>query len=404
MSVASEYDETLSRRVRTGSYSYLEDWHSESFDLRWVTKALTFVSIAFFAVYIAAVASTAWLFPFANWDTIAYSAAVERSSGLSAAEVHSRAYATVRQEIDAGAYKVLTEDRPYRVRQATDPGAFSSMLPFYETKKLYIASAKVLSGYVSTYDALRALSAGSVIVLGLITALWMGSLKALPWIGAVAVALGMSEFGFVAANTVPDLFAAIFVLLAGWAIASSRHWLVPVAIVLAVLTRPDHVAFAGVLMVVAFAGRLPVIPYVTAFALAFAAYLFASTGADHPGWWVQFWFTNVEYVGSVESFAPDFSLATYAMALVQSVVRAITRETWVFVTCGLFLIAGWQMIGREAFRRTEIVLIVSLLLTWIAKYLIFPLHEVRFHIAYILVLAVVAACGMARVDRPDARL
>ena len=366
-----------------------------SFERRSLAVPVARLSAGLLALYVFAVAATAWFHPVANWDAIAYAAAVERKHGLSDEALHAAAYAVVREWVSPDDYRKLTLDRAYRVRQAADPRAFASMLPFYETKLGYVAAARALTPWLGTFDALRLVSVASVLAIGAVALAWLAGAGALPWAGAVALALGLSGFGTVAAITVPDLLAAALLLAMAWAFVRGRDAAAIALLVAAVLVRPDHVALAGVLMVAGLGARMPPLPLVAGFAAAFAAYLHASGVADHPGWWVQFHFTNVAYAPTLEGFSPDPSVAVYAEALLRSVVRALTRETWPFVALPLFAAAAW-MAWTARLSRRETVLAAALLVATAAKYVIFPLHEGRFHIATIAVLACLLAAAAPR--------
>ena len=85
-------------------------------------------------LYTATVCAVAVAFPDANWDMIAYVASILEQPGIDPASLHAQTYDMVRQKVSDGQYLVLTEDRPYRIRQADDPVAFLSMLGFYSPR------------------------------------------------------------------------------------------------------------------------------------------------------------------------------------------------------------------------------------------------------------------------------
>ena len=141
---------------------------------------------------------------------------------------------------------------------------------------------------------------------------------------------------------------------------------------------------------------------------ALVAYVPLTSMSGHPGWWVQFWFTNVDYVPTLEGFDPAFSLTVYLTAFVRVIVRSLVEEAWLAVVI-IATVAFWQIVraGITVSRR-ETTIVVATLLAIAAKMMVFPLHETRFHMAYIIVLGMVVIGALRDVaflpqrgDRPS---
>lgn len=359
-----------------------------------VTGALILV------LFTATVCAVALVFPTANWDMIAYVAGVLEGTGTPAAQLHAQTFEAVRQNTSPGEFLVLTADRPYRIAQFADADAFASMLGFYRVKLLYIEIAQILAPWFGPVGALRVISAMSVIAVGTIVLLWLTDQKCLAVAPLAVIALILTGFGDVARQATPDLFSGLFVLAGILLYVRGQDLAGGVALLLAILIRPDHLALVGVLMVVSIAIRPVSKGAIGAFLLGLLAYVAISRAADHPGWWIQFWFTNVEYVPTLEGFDPPFSLVAYAKAFVQTIVRSIVEEKWLAVLALLVFIAAVLLRRNFDFTRRESVALSAILVTIPAKFVILPLYPDRFYFAYLIAFGLILVTIYGRQSRP----
>lgn len=346
------------------------------------------------------VAAVALVFPTANWDMIAYVAGVLEGAGSSAAQSHAQAYDLVRQSTSPGEFLVLTADRPYRIAQYADADAFASMLGFYRVKLLYIEVAQALSPWFGPVGALRVISALSAVAVGAMTLLWLMDQKSLAVAPLAVIALILTGFGDVARQATPDLFSAVFVVAGMLLYVKGRDIAGGVALLVAILIRPDHLALVGVLMVASIAIRPVSKGAIGAFVLGLLAYVVISRGADHPGWWVQFWFTNIEYVPTLEGFDPAFSLVAYGKAFVQTLVRSLVEERWLAVLALMVFLTALLLRRNFDFTRRESVALSTILLTIPAKFVILPLYPDRFYFAYLIAYALLLVTIYGRQGRP----
>lgn len=349
-------------------------------------------------LFAAVVTATAVFFPITEWDVIAYVATVLERTISDPVLLHDQAYQLVREAVQPGRFLVLTADRPYRVAQFADPAAFHTMLGFYRVKWLYIETIALLSRFMTPVEAIHALAAASAAGVGLTVLAWLALARRLCWAPLAIAALVVAGFGALARLGTPDMFATLFFLVGVVGYLWKREAIVALALFAAFLVRPDHLAFVGVFMVVTLWMGQRSIGAIVAFAAAFAAYWPLTAATGHPSWWVQFWFTNVEYVPTLEGFDPDFSLLVYLKALAQVSVRAMVEDAWpgLAIAC----IAGWIVLEVRGTgpRPRERALIVALLLTMAAKFVILPMHDTRFNFAYVAALALALVTSL-----PDLR-
>lgn len=333
------------------------------------------------------VAAAAILFPLVQWDMIAYVATILEKTISDPQLLHEQVYKTVQGAVTHGEFIVLTEDRPYRAVQYSDPAAFYSMLGFYRVKWLYIEAISAMSQVLPPVSAIRAVSAISAAGIGLTMLAWLAAAGRLAWAPLAVAVLMVTGYGYVSRLATPDAFASLFFFIGVVAYLRRFEPLVALGLFCAFLARPDHLAFLGIFMVMTLYMRPISLGAIVAFVAAAVAYVPLTAGADHPGWWVQLWFTDIEYVPTIEGFHPPFSVLVYCEAVLRSIVRSLVEETWAGVMIAALF--GWLAMWRAgwAIGQREKVLLVTVLLAIAAKFVIVPLHETRFHFAYVVAFA-----------------
>jgi hypothetical protein len=333
--------------------------------------------------YCTIIAIIALGFPLANWDMIPYTALAQTMPGQDIAAVHQQAYEAVKGAVSPGDFIELTQDRGYRVAQFAKPDAFATMLPMYEVKWLYIEAVKALSGFTDAIKAERMVNAMAMVAIGIMLTLWLNAGRALVLAPLVIAGLAMCDIGTIARITSPDMFAGAFIIGGLFAFHKKQIVVAAAALALATLARPDHVVMATML-----AGMVLVTArdWKSALLLALpavAASSFAMNVDGYPGWWPHIYLTQIEYVPSLEGFAPEFSLANYVLAVVKAGARAIAEEGWP----AMLLLAGtaiiWMAMKHRFAERRELWLASTLLIAVIVKFFIFPANEARFYFAYL---------------------
>lgn len=353
-------------------------------------------------LYCTMIAIIALGFPLSNWDMIPYTALAQATPGQDMAAIHGAAYETVKQAVSPGDFLQLTEDRRYRIAQYASSDAFATMLPMYEVKWLYIEAVRAISGPMGVIQAERIISSVSMVAIGLMISFWLNANRALVFAPVVIAGLALCDIGTVARITTPDMFAGAFVLAAVLMLQRGQALIASIILAAAVAARPDHVLLAGCLaLALLLANRdwrsaaFLVVPSVAAFA-------FVSNVDGYPGWWTHVYLTQIEYVPTLEGFHPEFSLATYVMAVIKAASRAIAEEGWPVLLLMLILGSAWMMHKIENVSRRDMAIAVALLVAVMAKFMIFPINEGRFHFAYlvpaVLLLVAIWANSQARED------
>jgi hypothetical protein len=369
----------------------------------WSSK-VSLLGFLLLAIFTTVVAAVGYFIPKTNWDIFGYLASAYEAPGMTADMLHRHAYETVRQAVPTGDFLVLTQDRDYRTRQYADPQAFFTMLGFYRTKFLYVEMIGWLSALTDPLNAIRLVSAISAAAIGALTISWIWTYRALHLAPLAIAALVLSGFGELARVGTPDAFSAALFVAGIFAFLRKREALTAVLLFLAFLARPDHAAYLGVLVVVSLFMRSFSWGALAAFVAALAAYVPITQAAGHPGWWIQMWFTNLEYVETLDGFDPPFSVLAYLKIIARVVTRSLIEQQWVavlIVSCAVW----WQLLQNHITiaGRGPVVLIATLLAIC-AKFVVFPLYDTRFHFAYLLVfcLTLIGALSGIRFRLPKA--
>lgn len=340
------------------------------------------------ALLVVMTAAVAYVFPNSNWDMIAYTASVLEPEIEDPVELHKQTYDLVRENISAGEFLILTQDRDYRIRQYEDPRAFMTMLGFYRLKLLYLETARALTAFVDPVKALRLISIGSTLAIGAILLFWLARNGALMYGPIIAALLVLARFGEAAVLVSPDLFGSIFLFLAAVLYLERRDLLAALALIAAVFVRPDHLAFIGVFFVFAAIygpGRWIM---TGCFVVCLAAYVWLTRDATHPGWWVHMWFSHVEYVPTLEGFDPPFSLLIYLKMLVRATVRSLMNQSWLALLFIQVVFFAKAINPAQLNERTK-VLLYGIFVSICAKYIVFPHYESRFYFPYLIAIGMI---------------
>jgi hypothetical protein len=353
-------------------------------------------------LYCSIIAIIALGFPLANWDMIPYTALAQATPGQDMAGIHASAYDTVKQAVSPGDFLQLTEDRRYRIAQYASSDAFATMLPMYEVKWFYIEAVRAVSGFMGVIQAERVINAGAMIAMGLMISFWLNANRALVFAPIVIAGLALCDIGTVARITTPDMLAGAFVLGSVLALQRKQSLIASALLMAAVATRPDHVLLAGCVAMALIIANRDWRSAAVILVSSLAAFAFVSNVDNYPGWWTHVYLTQIEYVPTLEGFHPEFSLATYIVAVVKAGSRAIAEEGWPVLLLMLGLGSAWVMHKIENVSRRDMALVIALLVAVVGKFMIFPINEGRFHFAYlvpaVLLLVAIWANSQARKD------
>jgi hypothetical protein len=352
---------------------------------RTYVRFASLIGVLIFSLYVAITIATAYILPEANWDMLPYLAVAEEANFPDPVALHDFAYGAVKAAVPAADYEALTNDGGgFRTHMAENPADFVSLLGMYRVKFLYGKIISVVSNFVSPVAALRLVSALSALLFGGFVLAWLRSAKALALAPVFAGLMIFCGFGEATRVGTPDLLCAALFLGGLYSFTVKREWMTAILLTLAFLVRPDNIVFIGILGVLLLVYGQKSLGAFVAFVACFIGYFAVSHFSHHPGWWPHLYFSSIEQHQNMTDFHPAFSLSLYAHAFSASLLRSLEYNDWIGVcvlALGLWFLAdraGYKLTGRAG------VLFTALVLSVLAKFIIFPIHDTRVYLPALL--------------------
>lgn len=373
------------RQVLSDAFAAAFDWtrriywrHADLFGL---------ASVVLFAVVVIVMAQ---LRPGYNWDSLAYLALAARDQFPNIADLHAYTYALHQAALPPDQFATLAQGDSFRLRQFTDPEAFGSMLGMYEVKWLYVWLLKVLSPFFGPFGAAQAINVSAMVILGVSLGQWLRETKLSAYAPLIICMLFLLQFSTVSASPIPDFLTNAFAIAALLNFERGRNLIGSVLMILAVMTRPDQAAMAGVLMAAAwFVRDRSAGSFALAFAVTLAVWLVLRVVAPGVGWWPHVWFSTYSMPDTMVGFHPDFSLQVYLTGFGYNLYRSMFENTWLAAYILALAWAAW-LYARVPTNSRRQMLLLALLLVIPAKFVIFPLHVGRLYLAPLAVFFMVA--------------
>jgi hypothetical protein len=111
---------------------------------------------------------------------------------------------------------------------------------------------------------------------------------------------------------------------------------------------------------------------------------------EPPGWWPHFSFSLIERLDDLDA-APPFSLDSYLHAIARAWYVNATSQNWPWLAA--LLTGAWLLLFDRPLRRLRQadLLFAALLLSLVARCLLFPIADSRLYLPTILMLALLVA-------------
>ena len=322
-----------------------------------------------------------------SFDYVAYIGATLLAFGSSASPMD--AWEFVRQYVSPEAFTELTSAYPYRQVQSTDQVAFQSNLPLYSVKVGDIYLLQSLGPTLGWIQAGVWVNTMVAVLFALVCLYWMvktDSIQGAPIVAAVLLSMGFFDL---IKTPSPDLIASTLILIAAYLWIQSRQVLPLVLLLAAFLFRPDTLIFVFALYLASYAFGLPKLRL----AILFVALLIGSNlihlATSHPGWWIHYYFSNVQIQDSLVGFDPAFSIMAWIKGQARGVVMALTQFNWPILL--IFLGTAILALQRcaKGFSKRQSALIMASVLTIGGKFLVFPLPDDRLYLVFIVTTTLV---------------
>lgn len=366
---------------------------------RHANLASIFVLAGFTAIMLA----LAQFHPVYNWDSLAYLAAAARDRIDEAAQLHSYAYAALRDAVPAKDFIELTQADAYRIRQFTDPNAFVSMLGMYEVKWLYVQLMRWLVPIFGPLGAADAINGAALVIMNVSVCLWLRSTRLSVYAPLVVPLLFMLQFQGFAVTQQPDFLANSLLIAALLCYDRERDLLGSAFLLITVLVRPDQAALAGVLMACAwFLRDRNTLLFALTFITCVAAWMLTSRSVHSVGWWPHFWFSTYQIQNDMTDFKPDFSAKVYLYAIALNLYRSFFQNTWLAAYVIALAWGGFIYFRPSSQRVRRQVLLLAMLLAIAAKFVIFPLHDGRIYFTPLFVFFLIGVAHWREQDGSDA--
>lgn len=349
--------------------------------------------IAILALVLFAAVTVVFTFlrPVYNWDVLAYLGATVKDGVLSNAEIQAYAYGVVKAAVPPEAFIGMTETSSYGLRQMTDPDAFVSMIGMYETKWFYISLMKWLTPFVGAYNSTYVINFAALLILITTTGLWLRATGLSAYAPLVIGLYFMLEFSGFHATQQPDFFSNSLLIASLLSYERKRNVQGAALMLLTILTRPDQVATAGVLMACGWLLRDRATPiFAATFVLGLLGWFLIGQVTDGVPYWTQIWFTTYQAQDTLVGFNPEFSPLVYILAVGFNIYRALFQNTWLAAYGIAIAWAGYLYFNAAIIDRRRQVLLLAMLLAVAAKFTVFPLSDGRIYFAPLAVFFMIA--------------
>lgn len=342
------------------------------------------LATAFFALTILGMLGYAAMRPAYNWDLIPYSATALENRHADYAALHAETWRQIEAEVTApGHLYNLQSGNPYNRDQYENPVHFASQLSMYRVKIGYIAVIRALEPAFGLVRSINLISLASFAAFAGLSYFWLsraGARTSLVFAVPLFLLAGAYEMATVAT---PDMAVGAISVGALLAIRSGKTWTGMAMLAASVLFRPDNLILIFALLLSALAFGWKIRPYLSAFAVAFAAIMLIADANGHPGWWAHFWFSNVQIQNDMAGFHPDFSLMAMAKGYMRGLIVGVLNNDWPPL---LIAFAGaWALLGRAGKITGEMDhgLMFALMIGIGGKFASFPLPDDRFYFPFI---------------------
>lgn len=329
-----------------------------------------------------------------GWDVVPYVGIAKSFSEDDKTVIHKEVYAELKEKVDPPLFEDLIALGPYRASVYSSPENLKQQYPFYSVKPAYPALIQFFSKTFSITGMEAAEWVAKVPMCILLLTIFFWSSRYLDMVSASLLTLGISVYAiesFFAAWMTPDPLSGMFFFLACYFFVESKQkWSVILLFPPLILTRPDLIMFAGLVLLCWFLLQKNYRIYATLIVCALTAqYLTQSYLSGNYGWKVLFHHSFVEKLAAPESFTPVLTFTDYVKVYLKQIYA---RETaTLFFWCSVALVASlhlYRIFGyKSALTQLSVINLIYICVHW----LVFPEQHYRLlFTSYVLIIILVA--------------
>jgi len=327
-----------------------------------------------------------------SWDNILYTGAVLKMDGHDQNDAHSKVYETLKEANTEKQFYYLSGEygSEYRTTVYKDPKSLSELMPGFEVKYLFVCASYLV--YKMGAPLHKSTSLVSIIFFVLCLLLFHFSISsswrfgALPLILLVLAMATAPATSNLARLSSPDMMSVFFLFLAAVLFLKKYNTLwVYLALGLSILVRPENVIFAAVFALInLFSNRDAATFRSTGVGLGMVGLSYAVTQlvSAKVKWSVLFYHTFISKLNYPISDPQHIDLMGYLKTLLQR-VDSFVFPALVFILLTMLL---FRLSNSKEIRGKSQVLVASIGLSSLFRFLLFPLWEIRFFFAYLLIM------------------
>ena len=361
----------------------------------------------FFAIFLLATATLAYIWPFAEWDALAYIGCAIALHEPNAETMHAQVYDEARNGYSEDAVDELANGSAFRHDVAGNANHFAQQLPFYRVRPIYIRLIAGLHRLGVTYvHAVQLVSALSFALFGILVFRWAAAYVSTRVAAIGSALLLVTPGSFAAARTgTPDMLSSVALLWGTYLLVErQRAVLGPVVLAASVWLRTDNSVYVGILLLWYAWARRPSVRISRALSIGLLVAVLASVlginYAAHTYGWRILMQNTAEAITAPAETVPSFGPTGYLYTWVDVVDQ--TRET---TFLAFIFLAGLLLLAPPTPRKFR-ELTGVLLAAAAARLMLFPHIEDRYFVATYGILGIAAMASLMRTlghSHPDSR-
>ena len=344
-----------------------------------------------------ATVTLAYVWPFPEWDALAYIGCTIALHEPNAEAMHAQVYDEARNGYSEDAVDELVNGSAFRHDVAENANHFAQQLPFYRVRPVYIRVIARLHRLGLTYvHAIQLVSAVSFALFGILVFRWAAAHVSARMAAIGSALLMVTPGAFTAARTgTPDMLSGLVVLWGTYLLVEQRRAVLgPAVLAAAVWLRTDNIVYLGIMLLWYAWIRRPSVRFsrplsIGLLAAALASVLAINYAAHTYGWRILMQNT-AEAITTPGETVPSFGLTGYLYTWIDVVDQ--TRET---TFLAFIFLAGLLLLSPATPRKFR-ELTGVLLAAAAARLMLFPHIEDRYFVAMYAILGIAAMATLTR--------